>query len=44
MIFWVKWIIIFIEAYLLGSLSFSIIVSKVSTKKISTASEAAMRA
>ncbi|MBE6887083.1 MAG: glycerol-3-phosphate 1-O-acyltransferase PlsY [Ruminococcaceae bacterium] len=33
MIFWVKWIIIFIEAYLLGSLSFSIIVSKGIYKK-----------
>ena len=33
MTFWVKWIIIFIEAYLLGSLSFSIIVSKGIYKK-----------
>ena len=33
MTFWVKWIIIFVQAYLLGSLSFSIIVSKGIYKK-----------
>lgn len=33
MTFWIKWLIIFAEAYLLGSLSFSIIVSKLVYKK-----------